>query len=117
MVLFAAVDPPIPAYGHMILPSHTMAHSLEITECRVDVAEFVDWATACGMDPVEAIKAFLKRRWWMDRLDSRPLYEVPAGEASEAKQACTRATSRSPTVPFDAFCTSASAVGMWMPSP
>jgi len=39
-----------------------MVHNSEIAERRVDVAEFIDWATACGLDPVEAFKGFLKRR-------------------------------------------------------
>ena len=42
--------------------NHTMVHNSETAERRVDVAEFVDWATDCGMDPVAAFKEFLKRR-------------------------------------------------------
>ena len=42
--------------------NHTMVHNSETSERRVDVAEFVDWATACGLDPVVAFKEFLKRR-------------------------------------------------------
>jgi transcriptional regulator with XRE-family HTH domain len=41
---------------------HTMVHNSETAERRVDVAEFADWATACGLDPVEAFRAFMKRR-------------------------------------------------------
>ena len=29
---------------------------------EVDVLELIDWAVACGLDPVEAFKGFLKRR-------------------------------------------------------
>jgi transcriptional regulator with XRE-family HTH domain len=42
--------------------NHTMVHNSETAERRVDVAEFVDWAVACGLDPVVAFKEFLKRR-------------------------------------------------------
>lgn len=42
--------------------NHTMVHNSETAERRVDVAEFADWATACGVDPVEAFKDFIKRR-------------------------------------------------------
>jgi len=37
---------------------HTMIHNSETAERRVDVAEFADWAKACGVDPVEAFKDF-----------------------------------------------------------
>jgi transcriptional regulator with XRE-family HTH domain len=42
--------------------NHTMVHNSDIAERRVDLAEFIDWATACGLDPVEAFREFLKRR-------------------------------------------------------
>jgi len=42
--------------------NHTMIHNSETAERRVDVAEFIDWATACGLDPAEAFKDFLKRK-------------------------------------------------------
>jgi len=42
--------------------NHTMVHNSETAERRVDIAEFADWATACGVDPLEAFKEFLKRR-------------------------------------------------------
>jgi transcriptional regulator with XRE-family HTH domain len=42
--------------------NHTMVHNSETAERRVDVAEFADWATACGIDPVDAFKEFLKVR-------------------------------------------------------
>ncbi len=42
--------------------SHTMVHSSETAERRVDVAEFADWATACGVDPVDALAELLERR-------------------------------------------------------
>ena len=42
--------------------NHTMVHNSETAERRVDVAEFIDWATACGFDPIEAFGEFLGRR-------------------------------------------------------
>jgi len=42
--------------------NHTMLHNSETAERRVDVSEFVDWAIACGIDPLEAFKEFLKWR-------------------------------------------------------
>jgi transcriptional regulator with XRE-family HTH domain len=41
--------------------NHTMIHNSETAERRVDVAEFADWATACGVDPIDALRDFLKR--------------------------------------------------------
>jgi transcriptional regulator with XRE-family HTH domain len=42
--------------------NHTMVHNSETAERRVDVAEFIDWAAACGLEPMEAFREFLKRR-------------------------------------------------------
>ena len=42
--------------------NHTMVHNSETAERRVDVAEFIDWATACNLDPVEAFEGFVKLR-------------------------------------------------------
>lgn len=42
--------------------SHTMIHNSETAERRVDMAEFADWAAACGIDPSEAFAMFLERR-------------------------------------------------------
>ena len=42
--------------------SHTMIHSSETAERRVDIAEFADWAIACGIEPLDAMKEFLSRR-------------------------------------------------------
>ena len=42
--------------------NHTMVHNSETAERRVDLAEFLDWAAACGVDPVEAVEEFLKLR-------------------------------------------------------
>jgi len=42
--------------------NHTMVHNSETAERRVDIAEFVDWADACGQDPIEVLRAILKKR-------------------------------------------------------
>ena len=42
--------------------NHTMVHNSETAERRVDVGEFIDWASACGLDPVEAFKEFMGRQ-------------------------------------------------------
>jgi transcriptional regulator with XRE-family HTH domain len=41
--------------------SHTMIHNSETAERRVDVAEFADWAIACGTDPMVAFKELLAK--------------------------------------------------------
>jgi transcriptional regulator with XRE-family HTH domain len=48
--------------GEKLGIQHTMVHNSETAERRVDVAEFADWATACGLDPLDAFGAFLKWR-------------------------------------------------------
>jgi hypothetical protein len=42
--------------------NHTMVHNSETAERRVDVAEFIDWASACGLQPLQAFEEFLKLR-------------------------------------------------------
>ena len=42
--------------------NHTMIHNSETAERRVDITEFIDWAMACGVDPIDAFKSFLKKR-------------------------------------------------------
>ena len=42
--------------------NHTMVHNSKTAERRVDVSEFVDWAIACGIEPLEAFEEFLKWR-------------------------------------------------------
>lgn len=41
--------------------SHTMVHSSEVAERRVDVMEFADWCKACGKDPVAALADLLRK--------------------------------------------------------
>jgi len=50
------------ALAQKLRMNHTMIHNSETAERRVDVAEFADWATACGVDPVEALKEILQQR-------------------------------------------------------
>ena len=42
--------------------SHSLIHNSETAERRVDVAEFADWAAACGVSPLEAFTTFVNRR-------------------------------------------------------
>lgn len=42
--------------------NHTMVHNSETAERRVDVAEFIDWALACSIDPVDAFRRFYNLR-------------------------------------------------------
>lgn len=48
--------------GKRLRITHTMIHNSETAERRVDLAEFVDWALACRVDPMDALKDFLARR-------------------------------------------------------
>ncbi len=48
--------------GEKLGVQHTIVHNSETAERRVDVAEFADWATACGRNPVDALAEFLKKR-------------------------------------------------------
>jgi transcriptional regulator with XRE-family HTH domain len=42
--------------------THLFVHKSEVSERRVDISEFMDWAIACGVDPVEAFKTLRKQR-------------------------------------------------------
>lgn len=42
--------------------SHTLVHNSERAERRVDIAEFIDWCAACGVDPVDSMRRFMRRR-------------------------------------------------------
>ena len=42
--------------------SHVAVHKNETAERRVDVAEFCDWAKACGVDPIDAVAEFVGRQ-------------------------------------------------------
>ncbi|HEX8555935.1 MAG TPA: helix-turn-helix transcriptional regulator [Sphingomonas sp.] len=42
--------------------SHTMVHNSEVAERRVDVMEFIDWASACGVDPQVAFRELQRQR-------------------------------------------------------
>jgi transcriptional regulator with XRE-family HTH domain len=42
--------------------TNVAVHKSENGERRVDLAEFCDWAKACGCDPLDAVAEFLGRR-------------------------------------------------------
>jgi len=42
--------------------SYVAVHKNETGDRRVDLAEFCDWAKACGQDPLDAVAEFLGRR-------------------------------------------------------
>jgi transcriptional regulator with XRE-family HTH domain len=42
--------------------SHTMVHNSEVAERRVDVMEFMDWASACNVDPEVAFSKLRQHR-------------------------------------------------------
>ena len=42
--------------------SYVAVHKNETGDRRVDLAEFCDWARACGRDPLDAVAEFLGRR-------------------------------------------------------
>jgi len=41
--------------------SHVAIHKCETGDRRVDVAEFIDWAKACKVDPIDAFRQFARR--------------------------------------------------------
>jgi len=42
--------------------NHVFVHKSEVGERRVDVAEFMDWCLACGVDPTEGFGTLRNRR-------------------------------------------------------
>lgn len=44
--------------GALLRQPQSWVHLCETGERRVDVAEFCDWAKACGVHPVDAIRRF-----------------------------------------------------------
>ena len=42
--------------------NHVFVHKSEVGERRVDVAEFMDWCAACGVDPEEAFRSLRRQR-------------------------------------------------------
>ena len=46
--------------GNRLERPQSWVHNCEIANRRVDVAEFVSWAKACGVDPVVAMRRYLK---------------------------------------------------------
>jgi transcriptional regulator with XRE-family HTH domain len=45
--------------GELLKRPQSWIHNCESANRRVDVAEFVQWANACGVDPKEAFADFL----------------------------------------------------------
>ena len=50
------------ALGEKLSKPQSWVYRCEQGIRRVDVTEFVAWATACRLDPVEAFTAFVRRR-------------------------------------------------------
>ena len=48
--------------GKKLGGSHVFVHKSETGERRVDVAEFMDWAVACGSNPEEAFRQLVRMR-------------------------------------------------------
>ncbi len=42
--------------------SQPWVHKSEIGERRVDIAEFVEWSVACGIDPLDACRKIISAR-------------------------------------------------------
>lgn len=48
------------ALGERLEKPQSWIYNCETGNRRVDVSEFCDWATACGTDPVAAVRRLLK---------------------------------------------------------
>ena len=48
--------------GEKLKKPQSWVYNCETGNRRVDLAEFCDWAKACGVDPVEALRRFLRKR-------------------------------------------------------
>jgi len=46
--------------GERLDKPQSWVHNCEVGNRRVDVAEFTAWATACGVEPAEALTRFLR---------------------------------------------------------
>jgi transcriptional regulator with XRE-family HTH domain len=49
------------ALGQLMKKPQSWIYNCETGNRRVDVTEFVEWATRCGVDPTEALTRFLAR--------------------------------------------------------
>ena len=49
------------ALGEKLKEPQSWVHLCETGSRRVDLAEFCDWCTACGLDPEDGLRIFLKR--------------------------------------------------------
>lgn len=50
------------ALGSKLRKPQSWIYNCETGNRRVDVAEFCEWATACGVDPATALRRFLAAR-------------------------------------------------------
>lgn len=48
------------ALGSALGKPQSWIYNCETGNRRVDLAEFCDWCTACGIDPVNALRRYLK---------------------------------------------------------
>lgn len=46
--------------GERLKKPQSWIHNCETGNRRVDLAEFVSWTKACGTDPIQAFKRFLR---------------------------------------------------------
>ena len=45
--------------GELLKHPQSWVHNCEVASRRVDVAEFCQWAAACGVDPLDALQRYL----------------------------------------------------------
>ncbi len=45
--------------GKLLRHPQSWVHNCECSNRRVDVAEFCQWSTACGIDPLDAVARYL----------------------------------------------------------
>ena len=48
--------------GKKLRVTHVFVHKSEIGERRVDITEFMDWCSACGVNPEEAFRSLRQQR-------------------------------------------------------
>lgn len=48
------------ALGDALGKPQSWVHNCEVQNRRVDLAEFCEWCSACKVDPIDALRRFLK---------------------------------------------------------
>ena len=48
--------------GKQLSRPQSWVYNCETANRRVDISEFIDWAIACGVDPIDAFQKFLDER-------------------------------------------------------